>query len=467
MRKFMDKNFLLHSETAIELYESIRDLPIIDYHCHLDPSAIARNARFKNITQLWLGGDHYKWRLMRHNGVPESHITGDAADAEKFAAFCATVEDLIGNPVYHWAHLELKKYFGFDGVISSDNAAEIFALCNSQIEKEDFNVHSLLKKCRVEWLATTDDPADTLEFHARIKKDDARGVPKILPTFRPGGALEIEKNTYAEYLKRLGEISNIAVKDFDGLCAALSSRMDFFAQNGCVISDHSLEPPVFDSLATDDDANRAMKKIISGGDVLSQKEIIAYKTRLLSFLGGEYFKRNWVMQLHMAVQRNNNSRMLRLAGADTGFDGMSDANFSLALAQILDDLENRDALPRTILYALNPTADDMLATMIGNFAGRGIRGRMQWGSAWWFNDNKPGMQKHLITLANHGMLANFIGMLTDSRSFLSYPRHEYFRRILAEQLGEWVERGEFPHDLTRLQKIAQNIAYYNVKNYFS
>jgi glucuronate isomerase len=361
--------------------------------------------------------------------------------------------------------MELKKYFGFDGVISSDNAAEIFALCNSQIEKEDFNVHNLLKRCRVEWLATTDDPADSLEHHKIIKETNAPGVPKVLPTFRPDGAWGIEKPGYATYLKKLGEISGINISDWDSLRNALSNRMDFFVQMGCRISDHSLEPPIFDTNATDDDANRIMKKAVAG-EAITYEEINMYKTRLLSWLGGEYHKRNWVMQLHMAVQRDNNSRMLKLAGANTGFDCISDANFSLALARILDDMENRDALPCTILYALNPSADDMLATMIGNFAGRGIRGRMQWGSAWWFNDNKPGMQKHLITLANHGMVSNFIGMLTDSRSFLSYPRHDYFRRILAMQLGEWTEKGEFPRDMNRISKIAENIAYFNVKNYF-
>ncbi|MCL1877964.1 MAG: glucuronate isomerase [Defluviitaleaceae bacterium] len=464
--KFLNENFLLtRSETARELYAKIRDLPIIDYHCHLDPAAIAQNARFRSITELWLGGDHYKWRLMRHAGIAESHITGDACDHEKFAAFCATIEDLIGNPVYHWAHLELKQYFGFDGVISSENAAEIYAMCNSQIERDDFNVHELLKKARVEWLATTDDPADSLKHHKKIAADNTPGVPKVLPTFRPGGALEIEKEGFASYVKRLGDAAGININDWDGLLAALASRMDFFVDTGCKISDHSLEPPVFDPDATDDNAAAVVKKALSG-ERLSAGEIIVYKTRLLSWLGGEYHKRDWVMQLHMGVQRNNNSRMLRLAGADTGFDCMSDANFSLALARILDDMESRDALPRTILYALNPTVDDMLATMIGNFAGRGIRGRMQWGSAWWFNDNKSGMTKHLLTLANHGIVANFIGMLTDSRSFLSFPRHEYFRRILAAQLGEWVDNGEFPRDMNRLGKIAENIAYFNVKNYF-
>ncbi|MCL1845734.1 MAG: glucuronate isomerase [Defluviitaleaceae bacterium] len=466
--KFLHENFLLHNDTSREIYAGIGDLPIIDYHCHLDPAAIAQNSRFENITALWLGGDHYKWRLMRHAGVAESHITGDAPDAEKFAAFCATIEDLIGNPVYHWAHLELWRYFGFDGVISSENAAEIYAMCNTQIEREDFNVHGLLKKSRVEWLATTDDPADSLEHHKKIARESAPGVPKVLPTFRPGGVLEIEKEGFASYIMRLGEAAGIKISDWDSLRAALENRLNFFAEAGCIISDHSLEPPEFYagySELTDADADAVLKQALRG-EKLDYLQKVIYKTMLLSWLGGEYHKRDWVMQLHMGVQRNNNSRMLRLVGADSGFDCMSDEGFSWTLAQILDDLEARDALPRTILYALNPTADDMLATMTGNFAGRGIRGRIQWGSAWWFNDNKSGMVKHLVTLANHGIVANFIGMLTDSRSFLSYPRHEYFRRILAAQLGKWVEDGEFPGDMSRLSKIAQNIAYFNAKNYF-
>ncbi|MCL2356052.1 MAG: glucuronate isomerase [Defluviitaleaceae bacterium] len=463
--KFLNENFLLHSDTAREIYAGIANLPIIDYHCHLDPAAIAQNSRFRSITELWLGGDHYKWRLMRHNGVPESHITGNASDPEKFSAFCATVENLIGNPVYHWAHLELWRYFGFDGVISSDNAAEIYAMCNAQIEKDDFNVHALLKKARVEWLATTDDPADSLEHHIKIAEDNTPGVPAVLPTFRPGGALEIEKETFAAYVKRLAESTGAEIYRWQDLLSALERRLDFFAENGCKISDHSLEPPVFDPRAREDDAAAVLKMALRG-EKLSPANIVAYKTRLLSWLGGEYHKRDWTMQLHMGVQRNNNSRMLGLVGADTGFDCVSDANFSPALARILDDMESRDALPRTILYALNPSADDMLATMIGNFAGRGIRGRMQWGSAWWFNDNKPGMAKHLVTLANHGIINNFVGMLTDSRSFLSYPRHEYFRRILAAQLAKWVDDGEFPRDMGRVGKIAENIAYFNAKNYF-
>ena len=459
------KNFLLKSETAIELYDHICDLPIIDYHCHLDPAAIASNARFENIGQLWLGGDHYKWRLMRMNGVPESHITGDAPWHEKFAAFCATIENAIGNPVYAWAHLELKKYFGFDGAITSENAAQIYAMCNTLMEADDFCVHGLLKKSRVEWLATTDDPADSLESHGQIKAAATPGVPKVLPTFRPGIVLEPDNPGFAAYLKRLGDAAKIPVTDWDSLLAALSQRLDFFAKMGCVISDHSLEPPIFEASATDESAAKVLA--ISGDfSALSQTQIRTYKTRLLAWLGGEYHARGWVMQLHMCPMRNNNSRMRRLTGADTGFDGISDDGFARPLAQILDDFESRNVLPKTVLYALNPASNDMLAVLAGCFAGRGIKGRIQWGAPWWFNDSKTGIENHLETLANHGLVANFIGMLTDSRSFISYPRHEYFRRILANRLARWVENGEFPKDMPRLKKIAEDIAYFNAKGYF-
>ncbi|MCL2202798.1 MAG: glucuronate isomerase [Defluviitaleaceae bacterium] len=467
MRNFLDEGFLLQSDTAVEIFDAIKDLPIIDYHCHLDPAAIAYNNRFKNITELWLGGDHYKWRLMRASGVPESHITGDAPDPEKFAAWCKTLEVAIGSPLYHWSHMELKQYFGFEGAVTAQNAAEIYVQCNAHIEKEDFNVHSLLKGSRVEWLATTDDPADTLKHHAKISFDKVPGLAKILPTFRPGLLFDPMNVGFEKYIGKLELAANLRGKitDWDSLLAALENRLDFFAQRGCVLSDHALDPPVFDPKANDTLATLAFRKALRG-EALSPGEVNAYKTRLFAWLGGEYKKRDWVMQLHMGAMRNNNTRMFTHLGPDTGFDSMGDEAFAGTLARMLDDLENRDALPRTILYALNPTADEMLATMIGNFQGRGIRGRMQWGAPWWFNDNKPGMQKHLITLASLGMLAHFVGMLTDSRSFISYPRHEYFRRILANQLGTWAEDGEFPREMELLKKIARDIAYFNAKEYF-
>jgi len=464
MKTFMGEHFLLQNGTAVDLYNHIKDLPIIDYHCHLDPAAIAGNNRFRSITELWLGGDHYKWRLMRHNGIPETHITGNAPDFEKFEAFCATVEKAIGNPVHHWAHLEMREYFGYDKPITKARAAELFELCNSYINKADFNVHNLLKQSNVEWLATTDDPADNLEHHINIQK--LSGVPGVQPSFRPANAMDLEKPTFATYVSRLGESAGVTINNWESLTAALQNRIDHFHNVGCRISDHSLEPPVFNTAATIACADAALKKALAG-EALSYNEITAYKTQIMLFLGGEYAKRNWVMQIHMGAQRSNNTRMFQLVGADTGFDSMSDDGFSLAINRILDGMEKNDSLPRTILYALNPNADDMLATTIGNFAGHGIKGRMQWGSAWWFNDNKPGMIKHMVTLANHGLLANFIGMLTDSRSFISYPRHEYFRRILANQLGLWVEAGEFPQDMDLLCKIAADISYNNVKEYFA
>jgi len=456
MKNFMAEDFLLHSATAKELYLHIKNLPIIDYHCHLDPYAIAQNSTFKNITDLWLGGDHYKWRLMRHNGIPESHITGNAPDDEIFAAFCATVEKAIGNPVFHWAHMEMREYFGYDKPITAACAADLYALCNKQIQAKDFNVHSLLQRSNVEWLATTDDPIDKLEDHIRIS--EMPDIPKVFPSFRPSSALDIDKPTFVDYIKKLG------ATDWESLTAILAARVGHFNRVGCKSSDHSLEPPVFNRNKTK--AHEALDCALHG-ITPTPEQAAAYKTELLIFLSGEYAKHNWVMQLHMGAQRNNNSRMLKIAGPDTGFDIMSDGGYSLALNQLLNAMEEQDTLPRTVLYSLNPNSDDMLSATTGNFAGRGIKGRIQWGSAWWFNDTKIGMEKHMTTLASHGLLANFIGMLTDSRSFISYPRHDYFRRILANQLGAWVEAGEFPHDMELLCEIAEGIAYKNVKEYFT
>jgi len=466
MKNFIDEFFLLQNSTAIDLFNHIKDLPIIDYHCHLDPSAIANNSTFRSITELWLGGDHYKWRLMRHNGVPETHITGTAPDDEKFAAFCATIEKCIGNPVYHWAHMEMRAYFGYDGTITANKAGELYSLCNNFINRNDFNVQNLLRNSNVEWLATTDDPADTLKHHIKIKASNIPGVPKVLPSFRPSNALELEKPTFTEYMVRLGEAAGVHIKDWATLTAALENRVGYFHHVGCKSSDHSLEPPVFNANSTATCAEAALKKALSG-ESLTSNDITSYKTQLMIFLAREYAKHNWVMQLHMGAQRNNNTRMFKLAGADAGFDIMSDEGYSVALNRLLNAMEEKDILPRTVLYALNPNSDEMLAATTGNFAGRGIKGRMQWGSAWWFNDTKQGMLKHMTTLASHGILANFIGMLTDSRSFISYPRHEYFRRILANQLGQWVEAGEFPHDMDLLRGIAADIAYNNVREYFS
>jgi len=462
----MDEKFLLKSPTAIDLYTHMSQLPIIDYHCHLDPAAIATNMRFANITEAWLRGDHYKWRLLRAAGVPERFITGDAPDDEKFSVWCHTLEDCIGSPIYHWAHLELKRYFDYDSPVSGEKADEIYAHCNRVIAREDFNVHALLKMQRVEMLSTTDDPADSLEHHAKIRALAWVDVPQVLPSFRPSNALDIEKPSFTAYIQKLAIAAGTAIIDWESLKTALAQRIAFFAEMGCKTSDHALDPPVFCATADDTTAAQVLTKALRG-ESITPAESAAYKTRLMRFLGIEYHKHGWVMQFHMGAQRNNNTRMYGTIGPDTGFDSMSDASISWPLARLLNQLEEADALPRTVLYALNPIADDMLATMIGNFQGGGVRGRIQWGCPWWFNDTKTGIQKHLVTLANHGVLAYFIGMLTDSRSFLSYPRHEYFRRIMAQQLAEWADNGEFPADMMKLKKIAGDIAYYNVKEFFN
>ena len=463
MKKFMDKDFLLNSPTAIELFEHVKDLPIIDYHCHLVPQEIASNKRFRNITDLALGGDHYKWRLLRANGVDEKFITGNGSDEEKFFHWCNTLQDCIGSPLYHWTHLEMRRYFNYDGDISDKTAADLYAHCNEIIAKDDFTAWNILKKFNVEQIGTTDDPIDNLEHHATMieaRKADPK-LPIVYPTLRPSRAMNIEVEGFADYIKQLAEVSGQAITSYETLQAALSSRIDFFHSMGCRLSDHALDPPVYCEKSSPD---AAFKKALAG-DLLSTDEIDSYKTAIMVWLGTEYHKRGWVMQLHMGAQRSNNTRMINLVGADTGFDSMSDLSYGLQLAKILNALEMQEKLPKTVLYGLNPVSDTLLGTMIGNFQGGGIPGKIQWGSAWWFNDTKVGMQNHMVTLADTGMLARFIGMLTDSRSFMSYPRHEYFRRIMVQVLADFADNGEFPGDMAKLKQIAEGIAYTNAKSY--
>jgi len=465
-KPFMDENFLLHSQTAVDLYNQSKDLPIIDYHCHLEPKEIAENKRFRNITDLALGGDHYKWRLMRANGVSEEYITGNASDEEKFYHWCATIEDCVGNPIYHWTHLEMRRYFSYDGPINGDIAADLYAHCNKIIQQDDFSAWGIFKKFKVEQIGTTDDPADTLEYHMQMaahRKNDP-SLPLVSPTFRPSKAMNIEAPGFAEYVQSLSKISGIPLQSFDDFRAILASRISHFHNAGCRASDHALDPPVF-AECTDGEAAEIFQKALAG-QRLSQLETDRYKTNIMLWLGRQYHAKGWVMQLHMAAQRNNNTRMSRLLGPDTGYDSMSDANFSRQLAQILDGLDIHDVLPKTILYGLNPVSDMMLATMIGNFQGGGVRGKIQWGCPWWFNDTKPGIENHLMYLASAGVLARFIGMLTDSRSFMSYPRHEYFRRIVAQTMATWVDNGEFPSDPAKLRQIVEGISYKNAQEYF-
>ena len=462
MKEFLDDNFLLQSDLAIALYNEVKELPIIDYHCHLEPKEIAENKRFKNITEIWLYGDHYKWRLMRANGVEERFITGDASDWEKFESWASTIEDCIGSPLYHWTHLELKRYFGFGGTLSAKTAKEVWDICNEVINKEDFTVHNILAKFKVEMVGTTDDAADSLEYHKAIKE---MGITtEVLPTLRPGKLYAIENEGFAEYLEKLSEISGVEIENYSDLMEAMENRIEFFHSMGCRSSDIGMDIVVFEDYSPfeiDVIFNKAQNK-----KPLSDEEIRKYKTALMIDLCRMYSDKGWINQFHMNALRNNNSVMLANLGADKGYDSIADEGLAKPLSFLMDALASEDKLSKTILYSLNPSQDDVITTMIGNFQGGGVKGKIQHGSAWWFNDTKTGMEKQMISLANNGMLARFIGMLTDSRSFLSYPRHEYFRRIMVNLLAGWVINGEFPNDFEKLSQIARNIAYYNAKEYF-
>lgn len=464
MKTFMDENFLLNSKTAEALYHNYaKDMPIIDYHCHLNPKEIAEDKKYRNITELWLGGDHYKWRAMRSNGVEERYITGDAPDKEKFLKWAETISRCIGNPLYHWTHLELKRYFGIDELLSPETAEEIWTLCNEMLASGQLSARDLIRRSNVKVICTTDDPADSLEYHKAIAEDAAFDV-KVFPTLRPDKAINIEKDGFVEYLAKLGKAANISIKNFEDLKRALAARVQFFHDAGCRVSDHALDPVVY-SEGTEDEAVKIFEKALVG-QTLTDIEIKKYKSQVLLFAGREYAKRNWVMQLHIGTVRNTNSRMLKLVGPDTGFDTIGDRTFSEDLAKVLNALDNSGELPKTILYCINPRDNEVLGTVIGCFQGEGIPGKLQFGSGWWFNDQKDGMIRQMTSLANLGLLSRFVGMLTDSRSFMSYTRHEYFRRILCNMIAEWVENGEAPNDMNLLGGMVKDISYNNVVEYF-
>ncbi|MCL2399128.1 MAG: glucuronate isomerase [Defluviitaleaceae bacterium] len=467
MKPFMDKNFLLNSKTAEALFNQCKDMPIVDYHCHLIPQEIAENKQFTNITDLALRGDHYKWRLMRASGVDEKFITGNGTDEEKFYHWCATIENCIGSPVYHWTHLEMQRYFDYDKPITKDMASKIYDHCNAIINRGDFSAWSIFKKFNVAQIGTTDDPIDDLKYHKQMAEHRAKdaSLPLVQPTLRPSNIMNIESPDFIKYIGKLENASGFAIESWRDLQNSLNNRINFFHEMDCRCSDIALDPPVFVPVASEEAVDSILKKAFNG-HALNPIEVNQYKTALMLWLGEAFHAKGWVMQLHMGAQRSNNTRMVQKLGADTGYDSMSDETFSSPLAKILDALEAKNALPKTILYGLNPTSDAMLATMIGNFQGNGIKGRMQWGSAWWFNDTKIGMQKHMVTLAECGVLSRFIGMLTDSRSFMSYPRHEYFRRILAQLIAGWVDNGEFPNDTEKLNQIMGDICYRNAVEYF-
>lgn len=464
MKKFMDENFLLSNETAVKLYHDYaKDMPIYDYHCHLNPKEIWENKKYKNITEVWLAGDHYKWRAMRANGVDEKYITGDADDYDKFLAWAKTMPYCIGNPLYHWTHLELQRFFGITELLNEQNAKAIWDKANSMLQGENFGARDLIKKSNVKMICTTDDPVDSLEYHKLIKQE-GKMETKVLPALRPDKAVNIDLPTFLPWIDELSKVCGKEIKTFEDLKNALDERIKFFNENGCRLSDHGLEYFPFEE-ATDEEVNEIFKKALNK-EAITVKEADKYKTKLMQFFGKKFAELDWTMQLHMGALRNNNTRMFEKLGADTGYDSLSDNEVAKSLSKFLDSLEKENKLPRTILYTLNPKDNYVLAALMGCFQG-GIAGKLQFGSGWWFLDQKTGMIEQMTTLANVGLLSRFVGMLTDSRSFLSYPRHEYFRRILCNLIGTWVENGEFPNDMNLLGEIVQNISFNNAENYFN
>lgn len=464
MKTFMDKEFILSTETAKKLFhEYAETTPVLDYHCHLEPREIAEDRQFKNITELWLGGDHYKWRIMRSNGVEEKYITGDAPDDEKFHAFAKALPRAIGNPMYHWCHLELQRYFGIYETLSEKNWKEIYDACNEKLKSPDMSARNLIKMSNVTLVCTTDDPVDDLRYHKQIKEDETFEV-QVLPAWRPDLAMSPEKEGFKDYMGRLSEASGVNVTDFASLREALVKRLNYFVENGCLITDHGLDYAEYRPVS-DEEMDELVKRSLAG-ETLTLDEVLQFKTMMMLFLGREYAARNLVMQLHYGAKRENNELVYRSAGANAGIDCINEKGFTAEVADFLNALCRTGELPKTILYSLNPTDNALIGTMLGCFQGDGVRGKIQQGSAWWFNDHKPGMTEQITSLASLGLLGNFVGMLTDSRSFVSYPRHEYFRRILCDFIGKLVENGEYPADYEILGQMIKDISYYNAVRYF-
>lgn len=465
MKKFMGKNFLLNSKTAKKLYHNYsKVMPIVDYHCHINPKEIALDHKFENITQVWLGGDHYKWRLMRSNGISEKYITGDASDREKFQKWAETLEKSIGNPLFHWSHLELKRFFGYDGILGKDTAQHVWDICNKKLQEENMSVRNIIKNSNVKLICTTDDPIDDLKWHKMILEDESFDV-RVLPTWRPDKAMNIEKETYLEYIKTLSDVSNVKIERFVDLKNAIINRMDYFNKLGCKISDHGLDYVMYEK-STDEEIEEIFSKRLSN-QAITEKEIKKFKTAFMIFCAKEYYRLDWVMQLHFGCKRDNNTYMFNKLGPDTGYDCINNYTPIEELSFFLNELNIDNKLTRTILYSLNPNDDALIDTIMGCFQNSEAMSKIQHGSAWWFNDTKIGMEKHITTLASLGMLSNFVGMLTDSRSFLSYTRHEYFRRILCNIIGELVENGEYPNNISMLGEIVRDISYNNSIRYFN
>ncbi len=465
MKQFLDKDFILETETAKKLYhEFAADLPIIDYHCHISPQEIAEDKQFKNMTQIWLNGDHYKWRALRTNGITEDKITGDASDWKKFKNWSATVPYTLRNPLYHWTHLELKKPFKIDKILCPETAEEIWTECNAKLNSPEYSCKNLIRKANVEVIGTTDDPADSLEYHKAIKNSGFE--TKVVPSWRPDRAMAVDNTTeYNTYINKLAASAEITINSFEDLLAALQKRHDFFAEIGCKASDHGLEQ-FYATEYTNKEAVEIFAKIRKGND-LNEEETLKFKSAMLYEFAVLDHSKGWVQQFHIGAIRNNNTGMFNKLGADTGFDSIADKLVAEDMSKFLNRLATEEKLTKTILYNLNPAHNEVYATMIGNFQDGITAGKIQWGAGWWFLDQKDGMEKQMNTLSNLGLLSRFVGMLTDSRSFLSYSRHEYFRRILCNLIGKDVEKGLIPYNEELLKEVVQGICYYNAKNYFN
>lgn len=462
MSKFMGKDFLLSTKTARWLYHEVAEkMPIIDYHCHINPQEIAEDRRFQNMTQVWLGGDHYKWRQMRFGGISEEFITQDADPREKFRAFAKILPGLIGNPLYHWSHLELRRVFGIKEPLCEENADEIYDKCNEVLAK--CSARKLMRMFDVKAVGTTDDPCDDLRWHKAIAADKTMKI-KVLPTFRPDKAIQIEKKGFADYVKRLSDVCGFEIKNVNDVIDALLFRIEYFASVGCLCADHGLDYCMYakpESSLAQEAFEMAMK-----GECPKKEAAEEYKTLATIACAKKYKELNWVMQIHFGCLRDNNSRQFAALGADSGYDAVNSQSGVENVAPLLNAFAENEGLPKIILYSLNPNDNTALVSIAGCFQGDGIAGRVQHGSGWWFNDNRNGMRAQMTELANNGMLGCFIGMLTDSRSFFSYTRHEYFRRILCELIGEWVESGQYPDDEAQLRKIVEDICFNNVNEFF-
>lgn len=465
MKPFMDENFLLQTETAQKLYhEHAAKMPIFDYHCHINPKDIAEDRRFNTITEIWLAGDHYKWRGMRTNGVDERFCTGDASDWEKFEKWAETVPHTLRNPLFHWTHLELKKFFGINEVLSPENARQIYDACNAKLQTPEYSCRGIIRMANVHTICTTDDPVDSLEYHRQIKESGFEVA--VLPAWRPDKAMAVEQPiSYNQYINQLASVAGMEINTFNDLMTALDKRHQFFHENGCRLSDHGLDTAFAEDYTRDEIDALFIK--VRVGYRLTTREILKFKSCMLYEFGVMDHSRGWAQQFHIGALRNNNTRLFNKLGPDTGFDSIGDKPVAEPLSKLLNRLDTEDKLCKTVLYNLNPADNELYATMIGNFQDGSVPGKMQYGSGWWFLDQKDGMEKQINALSNLGLLSRFVGMLTDSRSFLSYTRHEYFRRTLCNILGNDVENGEIPNDMELLGQMVENICFNNAKNYFN